>query len=701
MLYESIKKTYRDLVPAVSSGRRFVDFFVIRINAWRRFVKDRIERKFDAGLERDIAPLSLPLFDSPDVSIIIPIYNKFAYTYTCLKSVVEKTEGVGYEAILVDCRPGGEAALKDVIKNALIIKKENTPGPVEARNLGAEKAKGRFLLFLDDDTKVITKDWLFEMVKVLKKDAKAGMAGARLVSPEGSLREAGGIIWNDADNLSLDYGRGKDPDNYEFNYLKEADFLSGACILIRRDVFDRCGRLDAGFAPAYAVYDLSFKARELGYKAVYQPKAFIVHFDNGAASKNGPVAADRKKFFEKWKRVIERDQFVPGAGVFLARDRAKGKKVVLFVDYEVPAYDRYAGSLTMHMYIKLLVELGFKVVFLADNLYRKEPYASRLQQEGVEVIYGPFSFDSWIKENGRHIRFAWLSRPNIAVKYLKSLRRHSSAKILYYIQDLHYVRTMRSYEIKKKPELLKEAGQWKKLEFRVIEGSDVILSLSDNESAIIRGHFPGKNVQTIPLFFYGDHELKRKTVGFEDRAGLIFVGGFGHDPNVDAVLYFVEEIFPAIQRSLPDIKLYVVGSNPPEKIKGLESDSIKVTGFVEDIGPYLEAARVMVAPLRYGAGVKGKIISGMLYGAPVVTTSVGNEGLDLKDGFECMLGDGGDGFASKVIRLYTDKELWEKVSSNANKYLGVHFSKDRAKDILNTIFEDGMAGDFRSPGPLA
>lgn len=642
---------------------------------------------------KEIKEISFPVFAKSRVSIIIPVWNKWNYTYRCLQAILENTAvDIQYEIILVDNASTDETSeMLEHIKNIKVIANRENLGFVNGCNTGAAEAKGEYILFLNNDTQVTT-GWLNAMVDLIERDKAIGLVGAKLIYPDGRLQEAGGIVWNDPVNMAWNYGRYDDPNKWEYNYVKEVDYCSGAALLISKYLWDRVGGFDPQFSPAYCEdSDLAFKIRKEGYRLLYQPKAEVVHFEgitSGTDTSRGIKryqVINQEKFYEKWRTTLGKEHLPNGKDAFLARDRSQEKKVILFIDHYVPTYDKDAGSLTTFMYLKLLVELGFKIIFIPDNYYRMEPYTTELQQMGIEVVYGKFDFKDWICKNGRYIDYAWTSRPHITINYLEDIKSNTRAKILYYTHDLHYLREMRKYEMKKNKTILSEANKWRAMEFKIFENVDVILTPSDVEADIIKQSFPGKKVTTIPAYFY--EQIPAIRPSFSQRKDIIFLGGFRHLPNVDAVEYFINDVWPFIKKELPDVKFHIVGSEPPESIKKLASDDVVVTGYVEDIGQYFDKVRVTVAPLRYGAGVKGKIVTSMLYGVPVVTTNIGNEGINLIDGEHCLISDNPADFASRVVNLYKDQALWEIISHNSVKFVSTYFSKGAAKECLLSTFK--------------
>ena len=630
--------------------------------------------------------LNFTSYSDPLVSIIIPVRNNWRYTYACLKSILQNTKEIPFEIILIDDQSTDETS--EMLKRISGIQIINNPinlGWVKNCNNAAHHAKGKYMLLLNNDTEV-TEGWLSNLVEIAEGDDKVGVVGGKILYPDGRLQEAGSVM--DAEGRGQSYGRFDDPARYEYNYVKETDFITGVCLLIGKDIFLKMGGFDERYAPAfYEEFDLEFAIREAGYKIMYQPRAVIVHHQTssyGPEIRDSLSSCNHAKFMEKWVNQICKQ--IEQSDIFLARDRSKNKKIILFINDKVPDYDKYAGSLTIYQYIRLFKEMGFKVIFIPDSLIPLEPYTTELQQMGIEVVYGQLKFRSWIKQNGQYIHYVWLSRPNFAIKYIKEIKKHTQAKILYYTHDLHYLRELRRYEIEKKEEILSESNRLKDIEFYLFENVDTVLTPSDHEKKIIEEKFQGKQIVTIPAYYYETNSIDEESLtNFYQRDGLIFLGGFGHLPNVDGVKWFIREIYPLIKQKLPEIKLYIVGSNPLSDIVALSSTDIVVTGFVKDLDPLFQKRRVFVSPLRYGAGVKGKIITSMAYGVPVVTTNIGNEGINLKNGAEAFITDDPTEFANRTIELYTNPELWMNFSRNSVLFVKNNFLKLKAKNIMLDI----------------
>jgi glycosyltransferase involved in cell wall biosynthesis len=376
-----------------------------------------------------------------------------------------------------------------------------------------------------------------------------------------------------------------------------------------------------------------------------------------------------------------------------ARDRAKHRRVVLVIDHYVPEPDRDAGSRTMVQWMQLLLSEGMIVKFWPANLWYSPEYTPQLQQMGIEVFYGPEyagRFEEWVKEQGDSFDVVLLSRPHISVDYVDVLRKHTRARLIYYGHDIHHLRLREQLRLKPGDcKLENEERYWGRLERQLWKKLDVIYYLSQSEKQYVqrwleknKGHAV---VRTLPCFAF-DTFNDDPEKGLDKRKDLLFVAGFGHSPNVDAAIWFIENVLPVIHTQMPDITLYLVGSNPSEEIKALASSQIIVTGFVtdEELARHYASARVVVAPLRFGAGVKGKVVEAMRFGVPIVTTHIGIQGLQgAADGI--FTDDTPEMFAENVLELLRNDDEWRKRANRVAVYARRHFS---VQAMLSAIAED-------------
>lgn len=628
--------------------------------------------------------------DNPIVSIIIPVYNQVEYTYNCLKSILNNTKNISIEIIIAnDCSTDETLKLANICENINIITNKTNLRFLKNCNNAALSAKGKYILFLNNDTQVM-EDWLEPLVDVIESDDNIGMVGSKLIYPDGRLQEAGGIIFSDGSGWN--YGRLSNPSESEYNYVKEVDYISGAAIMIRSTLWNEIGGFDEHFAPAYYEdTDLAFAVRSKGKKVVFVPKSIVVHFEgvsNGTDTSSGQKSyqvINAEKFKEKWKNELTKNHFANGENIFLARDRSKNKKTILVIDHYVPTHDKDAGSKCTFMYIRLMAKMGYNVKFIGDNFARLQPYADDLQNLGVEILCGNYYMKNWksyIKDNAQYIDFVYLNRPHISEKYIDFIKENTAAKIIYFGHDLHHVRLMREYELSKDESIKKDAIAWKDREYSLFNKSDSIFVVGSYEQKIVANDFKDKNVYNIPVYFY-DKLKDGINQNFETRNNIIFVGGFNHSPNVDAVIWFKQNIFPKILEKHPNIKWYIVGSNPTEQVLNLASDNIIVTGFISDEeleALYLEC-RLAVVPLRFGAGVKGKVIEAIYHKIPLITTNIGAEGLSTKED-AMIICDNADDFAAEVNNLYNNFDRLKQLSNNCDDFIKNNFTENVARDII-------------------
>ena len=559
-------------------------------------------------------------------------------------------------------------------------------------NYAAKRSKGKYIVFLNNDTKV-HKHWLSFLVKLIESDNKIGLVGSKLIYPNKTLQEAGGIVWRNGD--CCNYGRGDNAEMPEYNYVKEVDYISGASILIRKSTWGMIGGFDERYNPAYYEdIDFAFELRKNGYKVIYQPKSIVEHYEGISNGKN--ISSEikhfqiinKKKFIEKWKNQLK-EQFEKG-NIFFARERGLNKKLIFVIDRFVPNYNKDTGGRFCFMYLNFFKEMGFRVTFLGHNLQKMEPYTTILQQKGIEVLYGDLyknkQLEIWLKNNLKHFKYIYLQRPDITKIYIDLIKKYFSGKIFYFAHDLHHIRLYREYIITHDKKTYLESKKFKNIEMEIFNKVDIIHVVGNYEYEILKAKFENKTIRNIPLFIYQNHP-KNINKDFSKRKHLIFVGGFLHPPNVDAILWFSKEVYPDIIKKFPDMILHIVSSYTPETIRKLESKNIKIEGFLSDKDLYLlyQKCRIAIAPLRFGAGVKGKIVEAAYNEIPMVTTSIGGEGLDNSIG-AFIVEDNAKKMANVISELYEDYFKLKNMSDSGKILINKYFSFNKAKEVIMKDF---------------
>ena len=648
---------------------------------------------YELPLELDIQFLEKIYFkkcEKPKVSIIIPVYNQFAYTYNCLRTIYENSRDVDYETIIADdCSNDQTTRIAEVAENITVARTDNNVRFLLNCNNAAKRAKGQYILFLNNDTQVMD-NWLMPLITLMESDDKIGMVGSKLIYPDGTLQEAGGILWNDGS--AWNFGNGQNPESPQFNYVKEADYISGAAIMVKKSLWEEIGGFDERFAPAYYEdTDLAFEVRKHGYKVMYQPLSVVVHFEgksNGTDTSAGLKAyqvENAKKFFEKWKTVLEDFHYPNGENVLFARDRSQKKKHILVVDHYIPRYDKDAGGRCTFMYLQHFVKMGMQVTFIGDNFAQEEPYKTELLQMGIEILYGNFysqHWREWLAENGEKFDYVYLQRPHISIKYLDDVKKYCNGKIFYFAHDLHHLRERREYEITHDKKLLESSEKWKKIEFKIIENVDVVHVVGSYEQKYLQEIYKDIPIRNIPLYIYDDLPTDIQK-DFEKREDIVFVGGFGHPPNIDAVEWFAHEIYPKVLEKYPDMKWHIVGNKPTKEIKKLASKNIIVHGFLSDdeLVEMYNNCRLAVVPLRYGAGVKGKIVEAAYYQIPMVTTPIGAEGMSTDEN-TMIVKESADDLANAILDIYEDFGTLREMSDNGKVFIEKYFSNAAVESVL-------------------
>ena len=632
-----------------------------------------------------IIPVDIGADESPLVSIVIPVYGEVAVTSRCLNSIAMAENETSFEVVVVDdMSPDATSDYLNSCSGIKVVTNSENQGYLQSTNAGAEVSSTKYVVLLNNDTEVCD-GWLDDLLSTFKQYPDTGLVGARLVYPDGRLQEAGSIIFSDG--TGWNYGRFQDPNDEKFAFVREVDYCSAACVMVKREVWNKVGGFDERFTPAYYEdVDLAFSARSMGWKVRYQPRTKITHYEgvsHGTDEASGLKAyqkINQAVFVEKWAKELKEQ--MPNGKKNVIASASRGSVGHIFVaDYEVPHWDRHAGGLRMQRLLGILVEMGWKVTFAPGNQAASEPYSTELRQAGIEICRGAETPEKTVLGFSQTFDVALLSRPEDGARWLSAFRSASpSTHIIYDTVDLHALRNDRGRVLGQSDQSESAEEHVAEQERRLIDAADQTLVVSIFEKEWLSKRQPSAKVSVVGLV----HDEPISETSFAERNGVLFVGSWSHKPNQDAVRFLLNEVMPLLWQELPEIKLHLVGSDMPDSLGDSET-RVVCHGWVEDLAPLFSQVRLSLAPLRFGAGLKGKVAESLCRGIPVVGTSVAFEGFKMNEVLRLGEAEGAREIALAASNLYQKQEVWEKSSEAGRVMVADLLGKERVTADLKSV----------------
>jgi len=610
-----------------------------------------------------------PNYDFPKISIIIPVYSNLQLTLNCLESIYRNLPDVSFELLIIDDSLSADFSLLELNSSIRYVKNIANIGFLESCNKASRLARGEYLYFLNNDT-FVTKGWLDELYDTFLNFSDVGIVGSKLVYPDGKLQEAGCILWSNG--TAWNYGRNKSPYDLEFDFLRQVDYCSGASILVRKNLFIKVGGFDPRFKPAYFEdLDLSLSFLSLGFKTLYQPLSEVFHIESAShdsTKKNQLIHKNRVIFFRKWNSLLK-NYPAPGSNEVFCANKFQDKKI-LFIDTDFPNCENDAGSVTTYNLLRFFVRRDYQVSFFSSEGSNNYSLFRSLNRMGVKTINSKFNnLSSYLRSTKNNYSHFFILRPLNFEKYFSIVKNFFPvSRVIYHAIDLHFLREERALALQKS---FISSNAIKDIELNCFLKADLAIVHSDVEKLKVLenkkcSHL--KNIFVHPLII----NVAKSKNSFEDRSGLGFIGNFSHKPNLDAVEYFVKQIFPSVLKKNSEIVLYIAGSNMPLSMHNFASKNIVVLGFVSDLDEFFDRIKINIAPLRFGAGIKGKIGISLGYGVPTITTYIGSEGMNLKNGLSVIEANSEKDFSDKICEVYSNKALWSKISV----YGRMHYEKN-------------------------
>ena len=373
---------------------------------------------------------------------------------------------------------------------------------------------------------------------------------------------------------------------------------------------------------------------------------------------------------------------------------------ILAVDYRVPKSNFSAGDAAAVETLREFRRQGYSVTFLPRYLGYDDAYSEELRSAGIEVITRGMGFRTareFVHVRANKFAAAYISRLEVAEEFLPLIRRCAPhVCVIFQSPDLKFVRERREAEVSRMIAQKRRAERTRRREFAVMHSADHVVVISDVEARILSGEISNEKISVCGILQFS---IRGNGPAFESRRNVCFLGGFGHNPNVDAVMWFADHVWPDIVSRIPDVEFHIIGSEMPDSIRDLASRrGIRPIGYVEELEPAIETFRVGVAPLRIGAGIKGKIAVMLGAGLPCIATGIAAEGMGLTDDIDVLIRDDAAEFAEAVISLYEDGELWNKLADAGRRTIGTRYGPEARRNAVTIMLR--KAGISGVVGPI-
>ena len=646
-------------------------FFKNKIKDYQ-FIKNR--RKVSANLQNldffKSHSFNFSVQANPEVSIIIHGINDLKMILNCLYAIEKYNQNISKEVIVINEDTANQEYLEK-IKGIILINNEDSNGLTQAINHSIEKAKGKFIYLLDSHV-LVQENYLSSLIEVLNTKENVGAVGSKIISAENTIIEAGNLVFENSEIIEL--GKSDAIDAPQFNFVRKVDFCTGSLLFSKINQKGDLNLLNENFSlSCFAVADLCLKLkREEDLNTYYQPLSEVICFNNSFKTTTNN---DKVDFANHWNSY------------FTNKKNVKSEKTnyrchykipnFLFLEENMPKPDQDSGSRRFMEILKILQRNGHHIVLAVKHFdeTKDSDYIPYFQNAGVEICRDYVNAQNKII-NVEHqvvnalsyVDVIWIFRP-LGFNHWYNLinGKINGQKIIYDMVDLHYLRLERenNYIDVVTKEREKEINFFKEKEYAGMNISDAVISISDEEKNTVSEN----GVKKDKIFTVSNiHKpVENVPLSFSEREGLLFIGGYNHLPNIDAVKFLHAQILPLVWAKNNQIKIFILGPDFPADLKEkYHSDRFQILGYQETVDFWFENSRVFVAPLRYGAGVKGKIGQALEFKLPVITTGIGAEGMSLEDAKTALISDENpQNFADKILELYDNENLWQTLHENS------------------------------------
>ncbi len=642
--------------------------------------------------------LVLPRAEHPDVSIILVLHNQAELTFGCLSAIVETLgqAAFGVEIIIADnASTDATTELLGRLDGAVIQRHTANLHFLKAVNLAAKSVRGKNILLLNNDAQLLP-GALASALRTLQSADNIGAVGGRIILPDGTLQEAGSIIWKDG--ACSGYARGEDPNGPDVMFQRDVDYCSGAFLLTRTALFAEMGGFDERFAPAYyEETDYCVRLWEAGYRVVYDPDAAIIHYEFGSSTKSGDAirlqAAHHATFIAQHRRWLSGQFAASPANVLSARTHSHAARILVIED-RIPLASLGSGYPRANRLIHDLVAAGAQVTFFPTMNREPDTWheVRRALDKRVEVLIKAQyeQVEPYLRARQEHFDGFVICRPHNMKFFLDAVGFEreliGKAKIFYDAEALFVTRDLQLRDAAGQPATEAERHQLIAEEVALTRLADVVLSVSPAEQEIFEDYGAGQ----VRLLGHGLDDEPLET-DFDERDQIVFLGATAENtPNTDALIWFTAEILPRLRRALerPDFRLTTIGLNKVKAVTALEGVLIDAVGMVDELPPALARARLMVVPTRLGAGIPHKVHQAAMFGIPMVVTTLIATQLGWQDGQDLLVADDPADFAAACARLYQDAALWERLRAAALARARLDCAPERFAARLHEIVRD-------------
>ena len=613
--------------------------------------------------------LVFPDVERPRASIILLAWRRVDLLLACLRSLSDTIRrDVQYEVIVVsnDAPQQFRDALNSQVDCVRLLEARTNLGFASGCNLGASVARGEYLVLLNDDC-VVAPGWLDWLVTTADANPQAGAVGSLVLFPDGRIQEAGAVIL--ADGTTMPVGRTTPGDSLDWHFVRQVDYVSACSLLVTRRAWDHVGGFDSEYYPAYYEdVDLCLALREKGHQVLLEPRSRVWHHESASSDglfRRFLFERNHNRLQQKWATTLQwqvpREPTMPAA-LIRAAWRARGAPTrILIIDDRVPEPSLGSGFGRMFTAVLELAASGYAVSVCPTTGVDGVP-PDALVSAGVAIVSGDLE---------RHLSCPWVNYEAVIVSRPHNFERmgnvvrtcQPNAVLLYDCEALVWRRLTRQARLAtdagERDGLQRAAAEMRALEERIVVECDVAVTVSKEEAELLAGV---EGCCPISPLLPADTSVAFGRQGFDERFGVAYVTGWlagAGSPNADGLRWFVSSVLPLVRRSIPWARVHVTGANPPSDLLELADPNLLFEGHVTDLSALYSRTRVVIAPIRFGAGVKVKTVQALQHGVPVVSTSCGSEGIDTYGLDAIAVADDPRDFAGLLVTLLTDRVQWE------------------------------------------